>query len=166
MHPSILALLWAISAFFIYKVAAAIIKNRNHAAIARRLGCQPAPYRASKYPFGIDSILRALQADRDKLFMDMLSDIFHELGDPPTFSQSIAGSVTFMTMDPKNIQAILATQFNDFELGSVRRGALWPMFGNGIFTADGKGWFVPISPRRPDIYDGCLTMLVGSTPER
>lgn len=45
-----------------------------------------------------------------------------------------------MTTDPENIKAILATQFEDFELGPMRRGNFFPMLGNGIFTADGEGW--------------------------
>ncbi|PLB39435.1 cytochrome P450 [Aspergillus candidus] len=45
-----------------------------------------------------------------------------------------------ITCDPKNIQAMLAIQFNDFELGSSRRISLHPLLGNGIFTTDGEHW--------------------------
>jgi cytochrome P450 len=45
------------------------------------------------------------------------------------------------TCDPKNIQAILATRFQDFELGETRRQSFFPLLGNGIFTADGKEWY-------------------------
>jgi hypothetical protein len=50
------------------------------------------------------------------------------------------GTDMYATVDPKNIQAILATQFNDFSLGPSRRGSFWPLLGNGIFTQDGKPW--------------------------
>ncbi|PKX99701.1 putative cytochrome P450 family protein [Aspergillus campestris IBT 28561] len=43
-----------------------------------------------------------------------------------------------ITCDPKNVQAMLATQFQDFELGSARRISLHPLLGNGIFTTDGE----------------------------
>lgn len=43
-------------------------------------------------------------------------------------------------LDEKNIQAILATQFKDFDIGPVRRGNFFPLLGNGIFTQDGKAW--------------------------
>ena len=137
-----LAVLWALTAFIVYKIATRIISNRHHASEAKRLGCQPPPVRPLKLPFGIDGVMRALRADREKLFPDMLEEIYHEVGNAATFSQNQAGSDLLMTVDPKNIQALLATQFNDYELGPVRRGAMWPMFGNGIFTADGKGWYV------------------------
>ncbi|TGZ83045.1 cytochrome P450 [Ascodesmis nigricans] len=44
------------------------------------------------------------------------------------------------TIEPANIQAILATQFQDFELGELRRRQTMRLLGNGIFTADGKAW--------------------------
>lgn len=44
------------------------------------------------------------------------------------------------TSDPLNVQAILATQFSDFEMGSFRRDNFEDMLGHGIFTADGAEW--------------------------
>jgi len=132
---------WAVGAFIIYNLGSTFLINRQHAAEARRLGCLPASVKRMKLPFGLDGVMRALKADRAKQFPNMLEDIYHEVG-AATWSANTMGSHVLMTVDPKNIQAILATQFNDFELGPVRRGAMWPLFGNGIFTADGKGWFV------------------------
>ena len=37
-------------------------------------------------------------------------------------------------------QAILATQFRDFELGTRRKNAFVPLLGHGIFTTDGDRW--------------------------
>lgn len=45
-----------------------------------------------------------------------------------------------ITVEPKNIQAMLATQFNDFYIGPARSGGFGPMFGPGIFTTDGERW--------------------------
>ena len=42
--------------------------------------------------------------------------------------------------DEKNIQAILATQFKDFDIGPKRRNNFMPLLGNGIFTQDGAAW--------------------------
>jgi len=44
-----------------------------------------------------------------------------------------------VTREPKNIQAILATNFNDYGLGSGRV-ALTRFLGNGIFMQDGGSW--------------------------
>ena len=44
------------------------------------------------------------------------------------------------TVDPKNVQAMLATQFNDFQLGYTRAGNFAPLLGAGIFTSNGEAW--------------------------
>lgn len=48
-------------------------------------------------------------------------------------------SHTILTYDPDNIKAMLATQFKDFSLG-LRKEALAPSLGYGIFTLDGSSW--------------------------
>jgi cytochrome P450 len=42
--------------------------------------------------------------------------------------------------EPENIKAILADQFEDFELGWKRHQYFSPFLGNGIFTVDGLAW--------------------------
>ncbi|KAJ5569876.1 uncharacterized protein N7459_009306 [Penicillium hispanicum] len=42
-------------------------------------------------------------------------------------------------MDPRNIEAVLSTQFSDFGLG-LRPPTFDPLLGSGIFTQDGKHW--------------------------
>ncbi|KAH8422607.1 cytochrome P450 [Aspergillus melleus] len=57
-----------------------------------------------------------------------------------TFETSILGSAAIHTVEPHNIQAMMATKFSDFELGKMRRGVLFPLIGNGISAADGMVW--------------------------
>lgn len=57
-----------------------------------------------------------------------------------TYALWIASNHVWMTTDPRNIQAILATQFEDFDIGPVRRGSFLPALGDGIFIQDGKAW--------------------------
>ncbi|KAL1599827.1 hypothetical protein SLS60_007632 [Paraconiothyrium brasiliense] len=57
-----------------------------------------------------------------------------------TYETKILGDKVLFTCDPRNIQAILATKFKDFELGQVRTGSFAPLLGHGIFSADGKQW--------------------------
>jgi len=44
------------------------------------------------------------------------------------------------TSEPENVQAILATKFQDYDLGPQRRDAFQDVIGDGIFTADGEAW--------------------------
>ncbi|KAJ9659380.1 hypothetical protein H2201_007405 [Coniosporium apollinis] len=91
-------------------------------------------------PGGIDFIWRLTKADRRNQVPNELEAIYADMGGVNTWQQSIFGSVTYLTVDPKNIQALLATQFPDFEIGPMRRGNFFPLLGNGIFTSDGKAW--------------------------
>ncbi len=57
-----------------------------------------------------------------------------------TFKQHMLGQEVYFTSDPKNIQALLATKFDDFGLGPARRGNMIVTLGDGIFVQDGKAW--------------------------
>lgn len=56
-----------------------------------------------------------------------------------TFAQKILGRHLVTTIEPENLKALLATQFNDFRLGNRHR-EFYPLLGDGIFTLDGAGW--------------------------
>jgi cytochrome P450 len=44
------------------------------------------------------------------------------------------------TTEPKIMQAILATKFNDFEIGADRRNQFGALLGDSIFNQDGAAW--------------------------
>ena len=56
-----------------------------------------------------------------------------------TWSCVLMGKTFHNTIDPENVQAILATSFHDFGVGE-RLGAFGPLLGRGIFTEDGAEW--------------------------
>lgn len=60
-------------------------------------------------------------------------------GDFESLRVVIGGVELFATIDPENIKAVLATQFNDFELG-IRHAHFKPLLGDGVFTLDYHGW--------------------------
>lgn len=60
-------------------------------------------------------------------------------GDDETYRFKVAGDTLFVTSDPENIKAMLATQFNDYELG-LRYYHFKPVLGDGVFTLDYSGW--------------------------
>jgi cytochrome P450 len=53
---------------------------------------------------------------------------------------SLASKNMITTNDPENIQAMLATQFHDFDLGIGRKKFFFDVIGNGIFTAEHDDW--------------------------
>jgi cytochrome P450 len=129
----------AIVAYVLFTIVNSIVRARQNAAKARKFGCADVPFQKNRLPLGIDQLQRALEADKQQIFPDDLIKRYHEMG-VNTWRYSVMGSRTFTTCEPKNIQALLATQFQDFSLGRTRRGNFMPLLGNGIFTSDGKSW--------------------------
>jgi cytochrome P450 len=80
-----------------------------------------------------------------------------------------------MTIEPKNVQAILATKFKDFDLGHYRNKALRPLLGQGIFASDGEVWEHSRALVRPnfvrnqisdiDIYEKHVSKLIEHIPQ-
>ena len=124
--------------YIIYLVLASFLQPCRNARKARELKCEEPPLQKNKYPLGIDQIQKALAADKEKLFPIEMAKRTVEIG-AITYRYSVLGNNNIFTADEKNIQAILATQFSDFDLGPTRRGNFWPLLGNGIFTQDGAG---------------------------
>lgn len=135
-----IALLGLLGFSLIYYVISTIVSNRRHAQKAEQLGCLPTTRRPHKLPFGIDLVRKIAAADKENNVPGYLLTTARDEVGANTWIQQQLGTELYATAEPKNIQALLATQFNDFEIGSQRRGAFFPMLGNGIFTSDGKVW--------------------------
>ncbi|KAH9204927.1 cytochrome P450 alkane hydroxylase-like protein [Leptodontidium sp. 2 PMI_412] len=135
---AVTTLLVAVS-YIIYLFLSGFLRSRRQAIKARELKCEEPPMLKSRYPLGISTIIRSVTANNAKFFpLDMIERT-KETG-AITYKFNLVGKNRIFTADEKNVQAVLATQFNDFDLGSMRRGNYWPLLGNGIFTQDGAGW--------------------------
>lgn len=73
---------------------------------------------------------------------DIIDDILAEdLKDASTVkSTTLDGSRMILTTEPSNVQAMLATQFKEFETGRMRFLQMGPLLGRSIFTSDGSFW--------------------------
>jgi cytochrome P450 len=107
-------------------------------AFAERNGCLPTesklPY---KWPFAIDVLKRQYDALPSQRLLAFQSQYIENLG--LNMKLMLFGQAGYLTTDPKNIEAVLSTRFEDFGLGSRREG-LPPLLGEGIFTQDGRAW--------------------------
>ncbi len=119
-------------------------------------GCQPIVHEfPTKWPLGLDVLKAQFVAIKDHRLLAYQQPFIDELG--PNFVMRLLGSWGYATTDPKNVEAILSTRFEgaqacmlqaaisiftrliDFGMG-MRRGALFPFVGEGIFTQDGAPW--------------------------
>jgi cytochrome P450 len=145
---SFAGLAWLTLSFFIYFTLARVLKHRHNLAKAQELACEDPIIQKNRLPLGIDWIWRSLKADKQHGVLNLTIQRFRDLG-TMTFRASVLGTETIFTADEKNIQAILATQFKDFDIGPVRRANFSPLLGNGIFTQDGSSWQHSRSMIRP-----------------
>jgi cytochrome P450 len=106
-------------------------------------------YEALSYPVagfgGFKHLGELMEADKNQLFPNLMvkrERVMSELHsrEVATFKNYIAFQDVYFTSDPRNIQAMLAKQFDDYELGPTRSANMIPTLGSGIFTQDGKAW--------------------------
>jgi hypothetical protein len=104
---------------------------------AKSLGCEAVPLYPCKDPLGIGTLRESLAADRQNTLPELAMDRVAAISEKEhrlvtTFVLRNLGRNNIFTIDPKNIQAMLATQFKDFGLGAARSISLHPLLGTGI----------------------------------
>lgn len=143
MFGTLLIQNWCIAAIVALTIAGSLLHSVyftwRHTQKSRKLGCEAAPLYPSQDPFGVSTLLETLDAAREKLlpqlaerrvaFLSRRHDRYVS-----TFRICQAGRENLLTADPKNIQAMLATQFKDFGLGDMRRNVANPVVGHGIVS--------------------------------
>ncbi|KAJ4147572.1 hypothetical protein LMH87_002084 [Akanthomyces muscarius] len=138
-----------LSAATVVYILNTIWRRASHKILAQRAGCKPAFTRPYRLPLGIDNLARTISSILNNTMQNDDFVIYEEIGCRSTWLQNILGEFYHVTADPENIKAMLATQFDDFELGPLRRDQLGPLIGHGIFTSDGKDWQQQRSILRP-----------------
>lgn len=116
-----------------------VLASWQHSRKARELGCGSLPLFPCKDPIGIDTLKQSLAADKAKVLPELSSRRVQIVSEQEgryvtTYVLRNLGRNLVFTIDPKNIQAVLATQFKDFELGEVRRHSMHPLLGTGIVS--------------------------------
>ncbi|KJZ76507.1 hypothetical protein HIM_04236 [Hirsutella minnesotensis 3608] len=155
MQLSVIAAIALSAAFFVH-VYNKICEHLRHKAKAKQWGCEPAVFGFIHWePSGLVAMLLSAQASLEKRLPEYvkqrLDSAEEHYGRPvgtmttrmPFFKDQI------FTVDPANIQAVLALKFKDFGLGVSRTENFQPLLGNGIFATNGKQWEHSRSLLRP-----------------
>lgn len=99
-----------------HRVNVAIRRHR----LARSRGCGKPKRVPQKDPFLGFDLFRAFEdAASNSKYLEFIANWFSTVG--PTFGLNVMGDDMIFTNEPRNIQAMLATQFQDFEMGQRRR---------------------------------------------
>ncbi|KAL8882950.1 MAG: hypothetical protein Q9198_000126 [Flavoplaca austrocitrina] len=96
---------------------------------------------------GIDLMLENFRSWKADQLLDRMQSRFQRVGN--TYSAKLAGQRITFTVEPENIKAIFADQFNDFDIGYIRRRAIEPSIGDMLLTADGSRWHQQRAMLRP-----------------
>ncbi|KAG8167723.1 hypothetical protein KVR01_003412 [Diaporthe batatas] len=138
-NTSVVAALLVGVSYVIFRLLNKVVESRRRTAEAHRLGCKDPPLEPNRWPFGIHNVMKAMKADKAKLFLEWIGERHAAMG-VNTWRYSLFGLTNVFTTDPKNVQAILANNFGTFDLGPQREGMFWPLLGSGIFTQSAKEW--------------------------
>jgi cytochrome P450 len=85
----------------------------------------------------VDRLEQILRANTESRLMELF--LFHFRLWGTTLEQVFLGTRAFGTIEPRNLEVILSTNFEDWSLGP-RRKVMFPFFGDGIFTQEGRDW--------------------------
>ena len=136
MQPVMIGSILILLAYVLYPRLSLHLKRRR---FKKHHGCLP----AAKSPqteriLGVDIFIENLRCFNGKCLMARLKQRFEQIGN--TYSVTIAGNKMVYTIEPENIKAVFATQFDDFDVGWQRRRAMAPTMGEFLLTADGIRW--------------------------
>ncbi|KAF2675440.1 cytochrome P450 [Microthyrium microscopicum] len=131
-------------AFIIYAVS--LIRSyhaeKRFQQFARDNGAEPAKPVEYKLPWALDGMYRVLRAVSrgEDFFDDIIGKRLEEMNTWTYESAGLFGSVLVSTAEPRNVQAVFATKFNDYSIGKLRKKQFGVLLGKGIFTVDGPAW--------------------------
>lgn len=132
MNRLILLLFWPFVALVLYLTVSYITRAHRRSALSKKLGCKPLPVYHSPDPLGIANVAELIKENNQGRLPHHIVERFarvsrQENRDVLTFTAHVFQNWLIATVDPKNIQAILATQFKEFVLGPIRFGTFSPL---------------------------------------
>ncbi|KAF2087022.1 putative P450 monooxygenase [Saccharata proteae CBS 121410] len=123
--------------FYLTKITTTFVRRRH---LVRLHACKPPPKLPTSDILGLNTVKHSYTSHQNHTYLQLSQRRFRDHG--TTFAATLlpGGNPVINTIDPRNIQSILARNFGDWELGSQRRSAFEPLLGKGIFCADGHAW--------------------------
>lgn len=127
------------TAALVLQIIRLAVNSWQHSRKARQLGCSSPPRFPCRDPIGYGNLKQSLAADKAKCIPKMAEKRVEIMSEREnrhvtTFTLDMMGVDNVFTVDPKNVQALLATQFKDFELGDSRRRTAHQLLGTGIVS--------------------------------
>ena len=103
------------------------------------MGARLLPRVRGYLPGNVDFILEGITANKTDYFGSVWISLF-DLGGASSCSLETLGDDRAFTRNPKNIQRILATDFENHSKGALFSEVTKPLLGAGVFNSDGEMW--------------------------
>lgn len=130
---------WVSIGLLIFPIIRRVWRYQTRQKTARKQGCSPAPSVQQRDPiFGLDFLVQLYQALRDNRRNVSIRALFDAYGH--TFQVKSWGKTKIFTIEPQNLQSVLATDFASWGVQPLRLFAFEPFVGKGIMCSDGKFW--------------------------
>ncbi|PIS55854.1 hypothetical protein CJI97_001089 [Candidozyma auris] len=126
-----------VGVFFAAILLYALYRNLKIFYLRKRFGAELAPWIPKSGWFNSRPALVMFRRKSQGELVGWLWTKFY--GEHENYRVRIGGDTLFVTIDPENLRAVLATQFNDFAL-ALRHSHFKPVLGDGVFTLDYGGW--------------------------
>lgn len=129
-----------LSIFLLYILYVKLDKWQRRRRSARLHGTKPVRRVRNLEPIlGLDHLWRLVGASSRNRFLAFFhEEHFKKYGH--TFEMNLVGHDLIITNEPRNVQAVLASQFEDFAIGPRRRAHSKQLVGIGLLNADGPVW--------------------------
>lgn len=135
----------------IYKAFSWARITRHNSLAARRFGCLPAPKARNHGLLGIRTLVASVRATKQEwgpVFMHqainevkLTADGTAEKSAPAhTIRAQILDYELLITRDTENVKAMLATQSDDFDIGTHRERTFRSLLGPGVMTTRSQRW--------------------------
>ncbi|KIW07572.1 uncharacterized protein PV09_01527 [Verruconis gallopava] len=134
--------LFTFVAYVVYGFVLSWYTEYRFRQFARLNGCEDPVRNLNKLPWGIDGLYRVITAvsHGEDILDDLVIPAFRALNAYTTEGTGLFGQKMTTTIEPRNIQALLATNFKDFGTGERRSKQFGALLGYNIFTSDGEFW--------------------------
>ena len=122
-----------------YYVVRAVNLSSVRSRLRQRTKCQdPRRYAHRDLLFGLDLLLENGRSAQAHCLMESTKLRYEKYG--PTFQSHLLGTTIISTIDPKNLQAVHALDFDGYGLEPARLPTAGLFMGRSIFTTDGPFW--------------------------
>ena len=133
------SLVAALTVLRVFQVLGKVRQRWTRYKFAASKQCQSAVHFPHRAPFmGLDFFLQLVRSTKEGRRMESAKQLYDKYG--RTWQSTSFGRGIVNTIDPSNIQSVMANDFESWGLESRRYPAAAPFMGRGVFTSNGSFW--------------------------